>query len=67
MVELASYSSIDWADSAVNPVEAETLNQSHQKIKCRPERARYNYHPLLSLLSVSATDCGLNPPHQLCY
>ncbi len=33
MVELDSYSSIDWSDSAVNPVEAEALKSKSPKAK----------------------------------
>mgnify|MGYP001817277932 CR=1 FL=1 len=33
MVELASYSSIDWADSAVNTVEAEALEPKSPEAK----------------------------------
>jgi hypothetical protein len=33
MVELDSYSSVDWSDSGVSHYEAEALKRSHQKPK----------------------------------
>jgi hypothetical protein len=46
MVELASYSGINWADSAVNPVEAEALEPKPPKAKMLSREGSIQLSPL---------------------